>query len=198
MTSLEAPRRIDELEAVNIILKNSGELTVSSIGSFSKPSAQKARDMLAEESVRIQSDGWNFCTEPNLTLTPNPTTSEIVLPVNILSFHPVGRSEWMRVLDDGGRLYDADRASFKFKTDVTVSAVLARPFASLPQPARWFITVSAALRYAASENPGGNTVRLTADDLAKAEASLKKFDRRLRKGGLRIHNPHFKRLRGRR
>ncbi|NKW09137.1 hypothetical protein HGG76_02510 [Ochrobactrum tritici] len=71
MASLEAPRRITELDAVNIILHNAGEETVITFGPNSKPSAQKAKEMLAEESIRLQSDGYNFCTSRNLRLSPN-------------------------------------------------------------------------------------------------------------------------------
>ena len=198
MPSLENPRRISEIEAVNIILKNAGEAPVISLGTDARYSAQKARDTLAEQSILVQSDGWNFCTEREMTLRPDGITGEIILPVNILSFQPVGRSAAMSLQEDGNRLYDAEGRTFKFDLAVTVEAVLAKPFDSLPQPARWFITVGAALRYANSENPGGANIRLTVEDLTNAEASLKRYDRRLLKGGLRVHNPHFKRLRGRR
>lgn len=198
MPSLENPRRLTELEAVNIILKNSGEAPVVSLGHDARYSAQKARDTLAEQSVLVQSDGWNFCTEWEMVLEPDGTTREIILPVNILSFHPVGRSAHMNLHEEDNRLYDARERTFQFTHPVTLEAILAKPFDRLPQPARWHITVGAALRYANAENPGGANLRLTVEDLTNSEAALKRYDRRLRKGGLRIHNPHFQRLRGRR
>ena len=198
MPSLENPRRLTVEDAVNVVLKNSGITPINSLGPNAKPAAIKAKDMLAEESIRLQSEGYNFCTVRNLELLPDAVTGEVKLPNNTLSIHPVGRSQALRVQEDGGRLFDYGRASFKFDSPVTVDAVLAKPWSSLPQPARWAITVAAALRFANSENPGGATMRLTAEDLREAEANLMKYDRRLLKGGLRVHNPHFKRLRGRR
>ncbi|KAB2662743.1 hypothetical protein F9K91_21140 [Brucella tritici] len=197
MASLEAPRRITELDAVNIILHNAGEETVITFGPNSKPSAQKAKEMLAEESIRLQSDGYNFCTSRNLRLSPN-SSGEIFLPDNILSFQPTGPSAWMDIQEKSNRLYDASNDSLRFNSEVFVEAVLARPFADLPQPARWLIALNAAMRFANSENPGNAGLRVTAKDIEAAERSLKQYDRRLRKGGLRRHNPHFKRLRGNR
>lgn len=198
MPSLETPRRLTIEDAVNVILKNAGVAPINSLGPNSKPSAIKAQDMLAEESIRLQSEGHNFCTVRDLELKPDATTGEVKLPNNTLSIHPVGRSSALRVQEDGGRLFDYERASYRFDSPVWVDAVLAKPWSSLPQPARWAITVAAALRFSNSENPGGANMRLTAEDLQEAEANLTKYDRRLLKGGLRVHNPHFKRLRGRR
>ena len=198
MPSLENPRRLTELDAVNVILKNSGITPVNGLGPTSKPAATKARDMLAEESIRLQSEGYNFCTIRGLEITPDAITGEIALPNNLLSMHPVGRSQADSLQEDGGRLFDYRRSSYRFDSPVTLDVVLAKPWTSLPQPARWAITVATALRFSNAENPGGANMRLTAEDLQKAEAALEKYDRRLLKGGLRAHNPHFKRLRGNR
>lgn len=196
MPSLENPRRLSELDAVNVVLKNSGITPVNVLGPTAKPSAIKAQDMLAEESIRLQSKGYNFCTIRDLEITPDAITGEIKLPVNTLSMHPVGRSQAQHLQEDGGRLFDYQRSSFKFTSPVTLDVVLARPWTSLPQPARWAITVAAALRFSNGENPGGANMRMTSEDLIGAEADLAKYDSRLLKGGLRAHNPHFRRLRG--
>lgn len=198
MASLEAPKRITVLDAINIMLSNIGEDPVSSYGPNSKPTAQKARDRLAEESISIQSEGWNFSTELELELEPSPTTKEIMLPDNIQSWHPVGTSANLNLTEQGGRLYDRENSTFQFNQSVFLEAVLARPFDELPQPARWFITLSATIAFANSENPGGSYLRVTADQMSEARRKLLVFDRRLRKGGLRAHNAHFKRLRGNR
>ena len=198
MASLEQPRRITTLDAVNIALSNIGEDPVSSYGQNSKPTAQKAAARLAEESIVVQSAGYNFSTERELELVPSPLTKEIVLPDNAQSWHPVGRSAHLDLTEQGGRLYNRRDSTFKFNQSVIVEAVLARPFEDLPQPARWFITLRAAMAFANSENPGGSYLRVTDAMLAEAEQKLKVFDRRLLKGGLRRNNPHFKRLRGNR
>lgn len=198
MASLQAPSRITSLDAVNLMLRNIGEDPVSSLGSTAKPTAQKAVAMLAEESINVQSGGFNFCIERELTLQPN-TDGEIPLPSNILSFQPVGRSQMMVVqTGEDGKLYDAEKSTYQFNSPVELAAVLGRPFDSLPQPVKWFIAMSASLRFANSENPGGASMRVTAQDVEQARIGMERFDRRLRKGGLRQHNPHFKRMRGNR
>lgn len=198
MASLTAPRRISTLDAINIMLSNLGEGEVSSYGPESKPTAQKAASRLAEESIAVQSDGYNFSTIRELKLSPSPLTGEIILPDNILSWHPVGQSASMEIIELDGKLYDAKMNTFSFATAVTVEATLAHPFESLPQPARHYITLRAAIAFTNSENPGGQHLRVTMDMLQEAKARLDAYDRRLRKGGLRAHNPHVKRLRGNR
>jgi hypothetical protein len=198
MPSLENPRRLTDLEAVNMMLRNIGEDPVSSLGPTAKPTAQKAQVMLAEENINVQSQGYNFCSEMEVTLQPN-TNGEIVLPDNLLSFYPVGRSEWMQVQEgEDNKLYDAAKSTYQFSDTVTLKAVLARSFNTLPQQVRWYLAVAASLRFANSENPGGASLRLTASDLEEAKANFEKYDRRLRRGGLRVHNPHFRRMRGNR
>lgn len=198
MASLSSPTSMSELDAVNLMLRNIGESAVSSLGATAKPTAQKAKDMLAEESVNLQSGGYNFNKEVELKLLPD-INKEIRLPASILSFHPTGYSAGMVLQqNEDNRLYDAAESTYKFKDPVTIQAVLGRPFSSLPQPVRWFITVSAALRFANSENPGGAALRITVSDVEEAKVRFEKYDQRLRRGGLRVHNPHVKRLRGNR
>lgn len=195
--SLEQPRRMTALDAVNFMLKSVGESPVSVLGPTSKPTAVKAETLLAEYSIKVQSDGYRFAREEYLTLTPTPQ-GEVYLPDNILSFEPTGASVVEDLVEDGQRLYDSRRSTFIFKKDVTIKAVLARPFKHLPQPARWYITLVAALSFINSENPGSPALRVTSEDLSEAKRALERYDRRLAKGGLRRLNPHFKRLRGNR
>lgn len=197
MASLEAPRRISDLDALNLILQNAGEDPVTTFGPNSKPTAQKAKEMLAEESIQLQSEGWNFCTTRQLKLDPS-TTGDIYLPDNLIAFSPTYYSIGLSLQEDGNRLFNAGDNTHKFTSPVYIEAVLARPFNDLPQPVRWFIAVTAAMRFQNSENPGGAGLRVASADVSRAKAALEKYDRRLRKGGLRVHNPHFRRLRGNR
>ncbi|WP_266031222.1 hypothetical protein [Brucella intermedia] len=194
MPSLAAPRKLDELDAVNLMLRNLSETPVSLLGPTARPTAQKAEQMLAEESIDVQSQGWNFNTDRELVLHPN-TDGEILLPDNILSFMPINEFSYRNLQENGNRLYDGDKSSFKFDGPVTIEAILARPWGNLPQPARWYIAVSAALRLYASENPGGASTRLTAQDLEAAKVKIEHYDARLRKGGMRVHNPFMQRMR---
>jgi hypothetical protein len=196
MVSLEAPTRISILDAINIMLANIGETAVSSYGGDSKPTAQRAAASLAEMTVTLQSEGHNFSTDRELLLTRDPATGHIALPDNILAWHPVGETFDLHLTEDDGKLYDTAASTFVFTRDVTVEAVMARPFTSLAQPVRWYIAVKAALMFANSENPGGAYLRVTAQMVEDAKRQFQVYDRRLRKGGLRSHNPHVFRQRG--
>lgn len=198
MASLETPRRITKLDAVNIMLANIGESPVNSLGPSSKPTAQKAEARLAEENIRIQSLAYNSFREVSLELEPDVSTGYITLPENVIAWHPIQYSEWESLTEDDGKLYDAARNTFKFTSKVTVEAVLARPFKNLSQPARWYITCSAAISFANTEQPGGAYLRVTAETLQEAKRSFETYDRRLRKGGLKVNNPFIQRMRGNR
>lgn len=196
MASLDTPRRITEQDAVNIMLAQIGEAPVAALGPTAKATAQRATDRLAEESIRIQSDNYNSFKARKLTLTRDPGNGHITLPYNILSWHPVDTSWDEKLTEDDGKLYDTEANTFVFDRDILIEAVLARPFDTLSQPARWFITCAAAIHFANTENPGGQYLRVTAEKLEQAKAAFEKYDRRLLQGGLRVHNPYFRRMRG--
>ena len=198
MASLQTPRRITALDAVNIMLANIGESPVTVLGPTAKPTAQKAEAKLAEESIRIQSGDYNSFRSVRLELEPSPSTGIIELPESIISWHPVDESMWDTLTEQDGKLYDTTRNSEVFTHKVAVEAVLARPFESLSQKARWYITCSAAISFSNTEQPGGAYLRVTTEILQEAERAFEAADRRLRKGGMRLHNPFIKRMRGRR
>lgn len=198
MASLETPKRISALDAVNLMLANIGEAPVTILGPTAKPSAKDAETKLAEESINIQSQAYNSFREVKLTLDPDTSTGEIALPDNILSWSPVDRNLLDLLTESDGKLYNTEKSTFVFTEPVYVEAVLARPFETLSQPARWFIACSAAIAFANTKQPGGQYLRVTAETLNQAKRAFEAADRRLRKGGLRVHNPHFRRLRGNR
>jgi len=195
--SLDNPRRMTKLDAVNIMLRNIGEDPVSILGETAKPSAQKATAVLGETSVTVQDMGWNFCSDENYTLAVN-TDGEIVLPANLLSFHPVYTSVADRVVETDGKLYNTYNNTFIFEEAVIVNAVFARAFEDLPQTARNYITLLASLSFSNTENPGGDGGRVSEIQLQEAKRQVEVYDRRLIKGGLRRVNPHIRRLRGNR
>ncbi|MER9178939.1 hypothetical protein [Mesorhizobium sp. M0767] len=198
MASTSSPARITELDAVNIMLANIGEAPVNSLGPTSKPTAQRAVQRLAEESIQLQSKAYNFSAERKLTLEPDAVTGRIALPSTILSWSATYTSVSLNLTEDNGELYNTGDSTFIFTAPVYVEAVLARPFTSLAQPVRWYITCSAAIAFANTEQPGGAYLRVTSEIMNEAKRAFETYDRRLLKGGLRVHNPHFRRLRGNR
>lgn len=198
MASLTAPSRITVLDAVNILLANIGETPVTSLGPTAKPTAGKAEARLSEESIRIQSLAYNSFREVKMKLDPDPVNGHIALPSNILAWSPVDESLLDLLTEQDGELYNTEKSTLVFDGSVYIEAVLGRPFVELSQPARWFITCSAAIAFANTEQPGGAYLRVTVDTLNEAKRAFEAFDRRLRKGGLRVNNSHFQRLRGNR
>lgn len=196
MASLDTPKRITRLDAVNIMLAQIGEAPVNILGPSAKPTAQKAEARLAEENIRIQSMPYNSFRQVVLELEPSPSTGRITLPSNILSWHPVDTSQWDSLTESDGQLFDSEKGTSVFIAPVKVEATLGRPFESLPQVARWYITCEAAISFANTEQPGGQYMRITAEMAQRAKREFEAYDRRLRKGGMRLHNPFIRRMRG--
>lgn len=195
--SLTRPKRLDRLSCVNLILQAAGEDEVSNLGDGATESALNVAATLAAYSTAVQSEGWTFCTEESLKLSPNGS-GEIYLPENLLTLEPTATSFYDRVQDRGGRLYDASASTFKFDRDVYLKAVLALPFDELPQAAAWYITILASIAYINGETPGDASLRPKNVEAERAKEALERYDSRLRKGSLKDKNPHFLRVRRRR
>ena len=58
-----------ELQAVNTMLSAIGEAPVNSISGTNNVDVSVAKNILDETSLSIQSEGWNFNTEYNVTYT---------------------------------------------------------------------------------------------------------------------------------
>ncbi|WP_112212719.1 hypothetical protein [Agrobacterium sp. CFBP2214] len=192
--SLTRPKRLDRLSCVNTILRAAGEDEVSNLGDGATESALKAASTLASYSTAVQSEGWTFCTEDSLRLTPN-SSGEVYLPENLLTLEPTDYSTFEKLQDRGGRLYDASSSSFRFSGPVYIKAILALPFDELPQPAAWYITILATLAYINGETPGDASLRPKNMEAEQAKIALERYDSRLRKGSLKDKNPHFRRVR---
>jgi hypothetical protein len=193
--SLTRPTVITLLDAVNYILASIGESPVSSLDDTARKSAVKAQNMLGMVSVSVQSVGYNFCTEPNVTLEPSPN-GEIYLPENILAIAVTPYTYPTSVVTRGGRLYDRLNSTYKFAGAVQLSVTLALDWTDLPQPARDHIAAKAGFLVGNSTISGDPSLRITAEEVSRSLVVLEQYDRRLAPGGLLVHNPFINKLRG--
>lgn len=207
MASVTNPTRTTTLDAVNLMLAGIGEAPVVVLGASAKAPAQRAEQRLAEENVRIQSLPYNYFRAETVVLEASPHAVEgsgepprIALPANTLSWHPTGKSAHLALSENNGFVVDAITGSDVWDLGETIEVEVAfvRPFETLPQVVRWFIVCSAAISFSNSEAPGTPNLRVTADAYNEAKRAFEVADRRLRKGGLRQHNPFFRRQRGNR
>jgi hypothetical protein len=139
-----------KLEAVNIMISVIGESPVNSLGGSAVPvTVVQAEAVLDETSKAIQSEGWHFNTEHAYTLTPDSSTSKIVLPSSTLKVDldpkvytdsdPVQR---------GFTLYDRKNHTDIWTKEVKASITWDLDFTELPEQFRHYITVKAARIFA--------------------------------------------------
>ena len=136
-----------QLQAVNILLSTIGEAPVSSLSS-GLLDAETAETLINEVSRNVQSTGWNFNTELNLTISPNEA-GEVVLPVEYVRADLAQsltkfRSSTEEYILRGQRMYDKVKHSFIISKPLKLDVVTLLNFAYLPEVARRYITAKAS------------------------------------------------------
>ena len=133
-----------ELECINIMLAAIGEAPVNSLTGTVPVDVRLAQSTLTEVNKQVQSEGWSFNTEIDVTLTRN-ASNNIVLGTDVLrvdaqthdhpSIDPIQR---------GLKLYDRKNNTFVFDEDIRCTVVYLRSFDELPEQARSYMTIKAA------------------------------------------------------
>ena len=167
-----------ELEAVNIILSGIGEAPISSFMEVTAD-VSVARNILAEVSREIQTEGWQWNTEDEYPLTPDAAKGEIKLPRSVIRVHfrePDNRELTLR----GSRVYDRVNRSFTFPPGIRilVTLTLLLPFEDLPEAARRYITLKAARVFQERTVGSGTLYDFQQADEARARALMLAEERR--------------------
>ena len=134
-----------ELDAVNRILRSSGEQPVNTLESDGVNDTDQAQAILRETLQEILLEGHNFNTEEREYTADD--SGEIALPPNILRVDGVGDDYYSRFEPRGGRLYDLDNTTFEFTKTVTLEVVWWIPFKDIPLQLRYRIADEAARIY---------------------------------------------------
>ena len=77
------PSAMTELEAVNVLLTTIGEQPINSFSGNQTTDVTIARQVLTEVSREVQSQGWHFNTEPEVSLVPDSTNKHIIVPIDV-------------------------------------------------------------------------------------------------------------------
>lgn len=136
---------MQKLEAVNQMLQEIGQTPVTTIIANQHPAVLAALTKLNFIDKRIQSKGWWFNTNYNLTLSYDPNTLEITIPANTLSVDP---SDILKPYTARGtRLYDYATSTYAIGANVDVDIIQQLQFEELPEVCAQHITVVAAHAY---------------------------------------------------
>ena len=136
-----------QLQAVNILLSTIGEAPVSSLSS-GLLDAETAETLINEVSRNVQSMGWNFNTELNLTISPNEA-GEVVLPVEYVRADLAQsltkfRSSTEEYILRGQKMYDKVKHSYTISKPLKLDIITLLSFTDLPEVARRYITAKAS------------------------------------------------------
>ena len=137
------PTTTTELEAVNTMLRYTGESPVNVITGTGLPvHVTIAVAVLADISREVQLEGWHFNTAPKVTLSPDGSTKKIAIATDIVKIDANDKTK--DVVVRGAFLYDRKDATFEFDGDLEVNTVTLLDFTDLPESARRYITIRAA------------------------------------------------------
>ena len=134
-----------KLESINIMMAAIGESPINTLQGTLPVDARIAQSTLTEVNKSVQSEGWSFNTEIDVTFTRDATTKLISLPTNILRIDPnIHQHPSIDAIQRGLKLYDRLNNKYEFDEDLICTVVYFRDFDEIPEPARRYITIKAA------------------------------------------------------
>jgi len=166
-----------ELEAINIMLAAIGEAPVNSLTGQVPVDVRIAQSTLIEVNKRIQSEGWSFNTEIDVTLVRNQTTKQIELSTDILRIDAnIHQHPTIDPIQRGLKLYDRLNNRYEFDEDLICTVVYFRPFIELTEPARSYINIKAARVFVDRLVSDDGLRTYTLEDETRARAILMETD----------------------
>lgn len=133
-----------ELESINIMLAAIGEAPINSLTGTLPVDARLAQSTLTEVSKEVQSEGWSFNTEIDVTLTRD-VSNHISLSTDVLRVDPnIHQHPTIDAIQRSLKLYDRLNNKYEFDEDLICTIVYFRDFNEITEPARRYITIKAA------------------------------------------------------
>ena len=165
-----------ELEAINIMLAAIGEAPINSLTDTLPVDARTAQNTLTEVNKEVQSEGWSFNTEIDVTLTRDGS-NQINLPINVLRVDAnIHQHPTIDPIQRGLKLYDRQNNKYEFDDDLICTVVYYRDFDEITEQARRYINIKAA-RIFVDRLIGDQGLRTyTQEDETRARAILTESD----------------------
>ena len=180
-----AGARTTELDAVNTMLSAVGEPPIASLDEQKNVDAALAQNILTEVSRDVQTQGWHFNTQREVTFTPDSTTNKItigddVARVDIDHWTSSGSTtssvDTRDIAQRGSVLFDRKDNTYEFTSIVKATVVYILDWEELPEPARRYSTVKAARVF--QDRMVGSQAHhaFSREDEVRALALLKEFE----------------------
>ena len=141
----------EELPAVNEILASVGQAPVTSLDQ-TNPDVAIAYNTLLRVSREVQSEGWSFNKELDVTFSPDSTTKEIEVSNDILQIdltHSASTYKQDSVLrrkpgESTRKLYEKNDHTYEWTDDVKCDVIYEYSWIDLPIPIQDYIVSRAA------------------------------------------------------
>tara|TARA_A100000172_G_scaffold66632_1_gene46245 strand:- start:588 stop:1199 length:612 start_codon:yes stop_codon:yes gene_type:complete len=167
-----------ELQAINIMLSFIGEAPVSAITGNIGTDVAVAINILDETSMSVQSQGWYFNREFEVTQTRD-TNNKVPLDSNCVQAEASRPYQYLyQYTIRNGFLYDLKNHTDVFDKDPMIDKVLIQQFEHLPEYARRYITIKASRRFAARYIGADQLVKLANIDEQEAHVQFEQADSR--------------------
>ena len=133
-----------ELECINIMLAAIGEAPINSLIGTLPVDARIAQSTLTEVNKSVQSEGWSFNTETDVTLTRDGS-NHVNLPADVLRVDAnIHQHPTIDPIQRALKLYDRQNNKYEFDEDLICTVVYFRTFEEIPEQARRYMTIKAA------------------------------------------------------
>jgi len=167
-----------ELQAINIMLSFIGEAPVSAITGNIGTDVAVAINILDETSMSVQSQGWYFNREFEVTQTRD-TNNKVPLDSNCVQAEASRPYQYLyQYTIRNGFLYDLKNHTDVFDKDPMIDKVLIQQFEHLPEYARRYIVIKASRRFAARYIGADQLVKLANIDEQEAHVQFEQADSR--------------------
>jgi len=165
-----------ELECINIMLAAIGEAPINSLVGTLPVDARIAQSTLTEVNKSVQSEGWSFNTEIDVTLTRD-ASNQINIPINVLRVDAnIHQHPTIDPIQRGLKLYDRQNNKFEFDEDLICTVVYLRDFDEIPEPARHYMNIQAARKFVDRLVSDQSLRTYTQQDEQRARAILMETD----------------------
>ena len=175
-----AAEKTKRLGAINTMLTSIGELPVKNEGDLAGLNdASIAAEILDNVSRAVQSRGWIFNTDLDVTMKPN-NERKIPIPSDIIRVDTTTRIRERDedIVERGNFLYDRKRNTpfFDEGSTVKVDQIRLLKFTDLPEPARRYITIRASRIFHDRVVGSGDLHRFYQEDEMQAWQTLLEYE----------------------
>ncbi len=182
----------DKTAAVNIMLGVIGESPVSTLAGSTNVDVRIAEQILDEHLVECLSRGWRFNSDNQYSFSVEAVAPYACpVPANAVQLTRMAINGGLRDLSvRDGKIWDRENHSFEFDgvTEIKADVVWLFDFEDCPQAARRYVTLKAAEAFQKRMVGSETLYKISADDMRRAWADLRKFEAKTRKANLLTDN----------